>query len=303
MIRTLEELSKKAINQEKCRMVVACAEDETVLEAVYMAEKLGAIKPVLVGDKDKILEIAGRCHFPVGEGDVIDVKDKAEACQYSAKLVGEGRADLIMKGFVDTSYILKAVLNKENGLRQDRILSHVLVLEVPGFDRLFLLTDSALNIAPDLEQKVSILKNAVDVAKALENPEPKVAVLCAVEKVNPKMQCTLDAAALKEMNLNGEITGCKVDGPLAMDNAVSPEAAKHKGISSEVAGYADILLAPDIEAGNMINKSMEYFAHAKKAGVIMGAKAPVVLTSRATSAESKMYSILLGIITASTREE
>ena len=304
MIRTMQEIVDAAAAGSRCSMAVACAADKAVLEAVCAAEEKGLISPILVGDKAEILRIALENGLKIKEDSIVDIPDKAEACQEAARLTGEGRASLIMKGMVDTSYIMKAVLNKDNGLRTGRVLSHVAAIEVGGYDHLFMVTDSALNIAPDLSQKVHIAENAAEAAHALGIDEPKVAVLCAVEKVNPKMQCTLDAAELKKMNEEGAITGCVIDGPLALDNAVSPEAAKHKGIESRVAGNADILLVPEIEAGNMLNKAMEHFAHGKKAGVIMGAKVPVVLVSRATSAESKMYSIALGsLIAAKTREE
>lgn len=185
-----------------------------------------------------------------------------------------------MKGFVDTSVMLKAVLNKELGLRGTGLISHVGILKVSGFDRLFFVSDSAMTIAPDLKAKADIIRNAVKVARAFGLDQPKVAVLCAVEKVNEKMPATVDAQTLTEMNERGEITGCLVKGPLQLDNAVSPEAARHKGITHPVAGNADILITPDIQAGNILNKSMEYFARADKAGVIMGAKKPIILTSR-----------------------
>ena len=207
-----------------------------------------------------------------------------------------------MKGMVDTSVIMKAVLNKEFGLSLGGVLSHVGVLEVAGFDRLFAITDSALNIAPDLEAKEAIVNNAVAVCHALGNEEPKVAALCAVEKVNEKMPCTLDAEQLTKRNQEGQITGCVIGGPYALDNAVSAEAAAHKVIASPIAGKADVLLVPDIEAGNLLIKSMEYFGRAKKAGVIMGAKIPVALTSRATAPESKMYTIAIAKIIADSRE-
>lgn len=303
MLRTLEEVLAAAKRTGVCTMAVAVAQDEDVLAAVYKAVEAGIVKPILVGDKAEILKIAGKAGIPVTEESILDETDKAEACQKAALLIKEGKADLVMKGFVDTSVVMKAILNKENDLKKSSQISHVLALEVAGFDRLFYVTDSAMNIAPTLEQKVAILENAVEVAHALGNAEPKVAALCAVEKVNQKMPCTLDAAELKERNQRGEITGCVVDGPLALDNAVSVHAAEHKGISGPVAGHADILLVPDIEAGNMLNKAMEYFGHAKKAGVMMGAKIPIVLTSRASSAESKMYSIAMGVLVASKTKE
>ena len=303
MLRTLEEVLAAAKQSEPRTIAVAAAQDKDVLTAVYAAVREGIVRPLLVGDKAQILRIAEEAQLPVLQEHIVDEPDKAAACQKAAALARDHKADLLMKGFVDTSLVMKAVLNHENDLKKSGTISHVAVMEVPGFDRLFYVTDSAMNIAPSLEQKAAILENAVETAHALGNDEPKAAVLCAVEKVNPKMECTLDAQELTARNRRGEIRGCVVDGPLALDNAVSPEAAKHKGIDSPVAGYADILLVPDIEAGNMLNKSMEHFAHAKKAGVMMGAKVPIVLTSRATSAQSKMYSIALGVLIASKQKE
>lgn len=303
MLRTLEEVLAAAKASEPRTLAVAAAQDLDVLTAVCAAEREGIIRPLLVGDRAQIESIAEEAGLSVQPEQIIDEPDKAAACQKAAQLARDRQADLLMKGFVDTSLIMKAVLNYENDLKKSSTISHVAVMEVPGFDRLFHVTDSAMNVAPTLEQKAAILTNAVEVAHALGNEEPKVAALCAVEKVNPKMPCTLDAEALTERAHSGEFGRCLVDGPLALDNAVSPEAAKHKGIDSPVAGYADILFVPDIEAGNMLNKAMEYFAHAKKAGIMMGAKVPVVLTSRATSAQSKMYSIALGVLIASKQKE
>lgn len=303
MLRSLDEILAAAKQSKPRTIAVAAAQDLDVLTAVYAAAGQGIAKPLLVGDRSEILAIAQGAGLPVAETDIIDEPDRAAACMRAAVLARDKKADLLMKGFVDTSLIMKAVLSSENDLKKTAQISHVAVMEVPGFDRLFYVTDSAMNIAPTLEQKAAILENAVETAHALGNPMPKAAVLCAVEKVNPKMPCTLDAQELAQRNRRGEIAGCLVDGPLALDNAVSPEAARHKGIDSPVAGHADILLVPDIEAGNLLNKAMEYFAGAKKAGVMMGAKIPIVLTSRATSAQSKLYSIALGVVIASQAAE
>ena len=252
----------------------------------------------LVGNEKEIREIAAEHEIDLSKFEVVNEEEKPEACATAIKLVKEGKASLPMKGFVDTSVALKALLNKEYGLRTGNLICHVGLMEVQGFDRMFLLSDSAMTIAPTLEQKVDLIKACTQIAHAMGNENPKVAVLCAVEKVNPKMPATLDAAELTRMNEEGEITGCMVKGPLAMDNAVSPEAARHKGIDHPVAGNADVLITPDIEAGNILNKSMEYFAKCRKAGCIMGAAKPMVLTSRASSDESKMNSIALAILAA-----
>lgn len=298
MIKTFEDLieSAKAIGPKT--IAVAVAQDPDVLVSVYNAYKYGIVNPVLVGKKDEIETIADKSGIDLAGFDIVDIADKTDACRRAVQMVAAGEAALPMKGFVDTSVILKAVLDKEIGLMRGRLLSHVGVLAVPGYDRLFIQSDAAMNISPNLDEKVDIINNAVEVAHALGNDMPKVAVLCAVEKVNPKMPATVDAQELAKMNEQGIISGCIVAGPLALDNAVSPEAARHKGIDNPVAGNADLLITPDIEAGNVLNKAMEYFGRAEKAGIIMGARTPIVLTSRASSDRSKLNSIALAVMVA-----
>lgn len=298
MIKNFKEVMEIARQRGPKVISVACAQDQEVLLAVNAAKKEGIADAILVGDQEQITSIAKELKIDVNQFEIIDIKDLAEASLKAVELVSSGRAHMVMKGLVDTSIILKAVLNQEVGLRTGNVLSHVAVFDVAGYDRLFLVTDAAMNIDPDLPTKKQIIENAVEVAKALDIEIPKVGVICAKEKPNPKMPDTMDAQALEEMNQKGEITGCVVGGPFALDNAISVEAAKHKGIDHPVAGYADILLAPDIEAGNVLYKSMVFFAKAKNAGVIVGAKAPVVLTSRADSDEAKLYSIALGVLCA-----
>lgn len=292
MIKTLDELRNVSASS---KLAVAVAQDAEVLLAVDGARKLGIASAILVGDEPQIRAIAESLNIDPANYQIVHEADKVEACRKAVKLVRDKEADVVMKGLVDTSIILKAVLDKEIGLRQSPVLSHVAVFEVPGYDRLFYLTDAAMNIAPDMETKKHIISNAVKVAHALGNENPIVAALCAVEKVNPKMQATLDAAALVEANQAGQIPGCTVIGPLALDNAISVEAAHHKGITDPNAGHADILLVPAIEVGNVFYKSMVFMAWAKNAGVIVGAKAPVVLTSRADSDETKLNSIALAL--------
>ena len=301
-IRSFEELIQKVKTLEPKTIAVAAAQDEDVLLSVENARRLGIANAVLVGDKAEIVKIAAKNNIDVNNFTIIDVQDKEEACRIAVGLVRQGKAALPMKGFVETPSILKAVLSSEFGLRTGNLISHVGVLEVSGFGRLFLVSDSAMTIAPTLENKVDIINNSVRVAHALGIEVPKIAVLCAVENVNAKMPATLDAEMLTRMNEDGRITGCMVKGPLALDNAVSPEAARHKGINHPVAGNADILITPDIEAGNILNKSMEYFARAEKAGVLMGAKTPIILTSRASSDRSKLHSIALGLLIAAREE-
>lgn len=298
MIRNFQDVMMIAKERGPKIVSVACAEDVEVLVAVNEAKKEGIAEAILVGDLAKIQAIALEKNIDLNQFQVMDIKDATEASRKAVELVSTGKAHMVMKGLVDTSVILKAVLDGEIGLRTGNVLSHVAVFDVKGYDRMFLVTDAAMNIAPDLQTKKQITENAVQVAHALDIEEPKVAVICAKEKANPKMPDTMDAAALQEMSEKSKIKGCLVGGPFALDNAVSVEAAKHKGIDHPVAGYADILLAPDIEAGNVLYKSMVFFAGAKNAGVIVGAKAPIVLTSRADSDEAKLYSIALGVLCA-----
>lgn len=298
MVRTFDEILRAAKDKGPKIIAVAVAQDIEVLSAVNGAKDLGIANAILVGDKDEISKSAKECGVDINKFDIIDIKEKDEACRKAVELVSTGKAHIVMKGLVDTSVILKAVLDEKIGLRTGNVLSHVAVFDVSGYDRLFYVTDAAMNIAPNVLQKKQIIENAVQVANALGNDNPKVALLAAVEKVNPKMQATLDAAELVKMNESGELTGCTLGGPFALDNAVSVEASKHKGITHPVAGYADILLVPDIEAGNILYKSMVFLARAKNAGVIVGAKAPVVLTSRADSDEAKLNSIAIAALMA-----
>jgi phosphate butyryltransferase len=295
----LESLIDKATQLEGNTVAVAVAEDEEVLEAVIEALNLNLADFILFGDKEKINTILNVNHLDSKKGSkklsVIHADSNALAAELAVRAVSNKEATVLMKGNIPTSVLLKAVLNKEFGLRTGNVLSHVAVFEVPDFDRFTIVTDAGMNIAPDLEQKAQIVKNAATLARAIGIEYPKVAPIAAVEVVNPVMQATVDAAALSMMNKRGQITGCIVDGPLALDNAVSALAAEHKGIHSEVAGRADILLVPTIEVGNVLYKSLIYFAKAKVGAVIAGAKAPIVLTSRADSAESKLYSLALAI--------
>jgi len=298
MIRTFEEILNKVKCGERKKIAVAVAQDEPVLEAVRDAKNMGLADAVLVGDKEKIQEIANTLGINLDDFEVIDEKDNAKAAMKAVELVSTKKADMLMKGLIDTATFLRAVLDKEKGLRTGRVLSHVAVFEVPALQRILLVTDAAMNIAPDLNTKKQILENAVKVAHAIGIEVPKVAPVCAVEVVNPDMQPTLDAAALSKMNDRGQIKGCIVDGPLAIDNALSEEAAKHKGIKSPVAGHADIILVPNIETGNVMYKTLTYTANAKNGGILVGAAAPVILTSRADSNESKLYSIALACLVA-----
>ncbi|NYS74318.1 phosphate butyryltransferase [Bacillus sp. BH32] len=296
----LEYLIDQAAGQPKKTVAVAVAEDHEVIEAVAKAIKLQLAQFRLYGNQEKIMGMLQEHGLQTSEHvEVIAAMSNAEAAELSVKAVRNGEADVLMKGNIPTANILKAVLNKEWGLRKGSVLSHVAAFEVPNYDCLIFVTDAAMNIAPDVTQKAAIIQNTVEVAQAIGIDLPKVAPIAAVEVVNPAMQATIDAAMLTQMNRRGQIKDCIVDGPLALDNAVSQIAAEHKGIVSDVAGKADILLVPTIEAGNVLYKSLVYFADAKVGAMIAGAKAPVVLTSRADSAETKVYSLALAVATAS----
>lgn len=296
MVKNFDMLLKQAKNRKKMRLAVAAAQDAEVMVAVENARSMGIIDGILVGDKDKISDMAQACDINLDNYEVIDDKDINQAAKTAVSLVSSGRADFLMKGILGTADLLRAVLNKEDGLRTGNLLSHVMVYSVPTYHKLLFLTDGGMVTYPDLQQKVQIVQNAVACARALDISPVNVAPLCAVEVVNPDMQSTMDAAVLSKMNQRGQIRDCIIDGPLALDNAISLEAAKHKGITSPIAGDADVLLVPNIEAGNLLGKSLTYFAGAKSAGVIMGAKSPIVLVSRADTSESKLYSIALGSV-------
>ncbi len=293
------EIMQAARQKGPKTIAVAAAQDLEVLLAVKNARDLGLAEAILVGNASRIRQIAQENQLDLTGVAIIDQADAAQACRTAVQLVSEGKAQILMKGLVDTAVILKAVLDKEIGLRTENVLSHVAVAEIAGYDRLFYITDAAMNIEPDLITKKQIIENSIQVANALGNDHPKVACICAVEKVNAKMKATVDAAALVKMNESGELSGCLVAGPLALDNAVSLEAAQHKGITNPVAGNADILVMPFIEPGNMLYKSIVFFAKGKLAGIVVGAKAPIVLTSRADSDEAKLNSIAIGVLMAS----
>lgn len=290
----LEDLVSQAKNQQvKPVIAVAEAGDQEVMESVIRAYKEGIAHFILFGNGEVISSWLEKNTNDSTPG--IEIVSTNTAAIDAVKAVHDGKADILMKGLVSTSVLLKAVLNKEFGLRTGKVLSHVAAFEITGYDRLIFVTDAAMNINPDLNQKSQILQNAIDFVQQTGVAQPKTAVLAAVETVNPAMQATLDAASLTVMNLRNQITGGIVEGPLALDNAISMEAAAHKGISGKVAGKADILLVPTIETGNILYKSLIYFARAKVGAVICGAKAPIVLTSRADSSESKYLSIALAV--------
>lgn len=298
LIKSLDQVLQVAKERGPKTIAVACAQDADVLLAVDNAKRQGIAEAILVGNQSEIERLASENKIDLSGYEILNIEDLAEASLKAVELVTTGKAHMVMKGLVDTAIILKAVLNKEVGLRTGNVLSHVAVFDVPDYHKLLLVTDAAMNIAPDLEGKKMILENAVTLAKALDIEEAKVAVICAKEKMNPKMPATVDAAELQKMSEAGDIKNCIVGGPLAIDNAVSKEAAKLKKIDHPVAGDADILLAPTIEAGNILYKTLGFLTKSKGAGIIVGAKAPVILTSRADDDETKLNSIAMGVLMA-----
>ncbi|MGP4074346.1 phosphate butyryltransferase [Halobacillus sp. K22] len=295
-MKTLDQMVEQVNRLELKTVAVAQAEDEEVLRAVKKTRELGIGRFLLTGDKEAITTLAEKMNIDLkDEGITLLNCAREHAASEAVKAVHNKEAHVVMKGNVDTKTLLKAVLDKNYGLRAGGVLSHVALFEVPGREKLIFLTDAAMNIAPTLQEKVQIINNAVEVASLAGWNLPKVAALTAVEVVNPAMPATEDAAILTQMNRRGQISNCIVDGPLAFDNAVDKKAAEQKGVQSEVAGQADILMVPTIEVANALYKSFMYFANAKVAAVISGAKAPIVLTSRADSAESKVYSLALAL--------
>jgi phosphate butyryltransferase len=280
------------------KMVLAASEDAHSLNAVVSAANEKIILPILVGDREKTFGMADILNLDISKYDFIEAASPVEAVTTSVKMVHDKKADVLMKGKVGTSDMLSCVLNKEYGLRTGRLLSHFAYFEVETYHKLIAVTDVAMNIAPNLDEKIQILNNSVKVLNNLGIEKPKVAVLGAVEKVSTLMEATLDAALLSKMNQRDQILNCIVDGPLAFDNAVSVESARHKEIKSEVAGDTDLLLMPDIEVGNVLYKTLVFFARAKVASMIVGASAPIVLTSRSDSEQAKFDSILLAAVAA-----
>lgn len=291
-MKTFDELLKQSAAGEKKTIAIACAADKEVLEAVTQALHHQLAKFILFDTEESFASFSEL--VPKHEDVEVRYSSSSQlAVREAAQAAGKGQADALMKGHVDTAALLREVLRDDNGLKTGKTISHVAVFEFPDFDRLLFVTDAAMNIAPDIKQKKDIIVNSVAVAHRIGISHPIVSPLSAVEVVNPSMPSSTDAALLTMMNQRGQISGCTVEGPLAFDNAISVASATAKGIESQAAGHADILVVPNIEAGNILYKSFMYFAHAKVGAVIEGAKVPIVLTSRADSAESKLYSIAL----------
>lgn len=292
IIAKVKECGKKTV-------AVSVAQDSAVLEAVQAAKERGIADAILVGDEAKIREIAASLNMDPDGFEIINEPDMIQASLTAVKLAHDGKVDMYMKGLIDTKNFLKSVLDKEVGLRTGNALSHVAVFEIPGIEQLLFLTDVAFMTYPTLEDKVNIINNTVPVCKACGIENPKVAPLAAVEVVNPKMPATVDAAELARMNEAGEITGCIVDGPLSLDLAIDPEAAKHKGATDrKIQGDADVLLFPDIHAGNLVYKAIVHMTDMKNGCILTGTKVPVILTSRSDTFETKVNSIALAAVVA-----
>lgn len=298
MVKNFEEVLKKVKSLETKTVAVAVAQDEPVLQAIMEAKNQGIANAILVGDEEKIKVVAASINMDLSQFEIVHEANAAKAALKAVELVSSGKADMVMKGLVDTANFLRAVLNKEVGLRTGRLMSHVAVFEIDGVDRLIFLTDAAFNMYPELKDKVDIINNSVKMAHAIGIECPKVAPICAVEVVNPSMPATLDAAMLSKMSDRGQIKGCIVDGPLALDNALSEEAARHKNVTGPVAGKADIMVLPNIEAANVMYKTLTYTSDSKNGGLLVGTTAPVILTSRSDSFETKMNSIALAALVA-----
>ena len=298
MSKSFEELISKANQKTLKKVSVSNAQDEPVLQAVKAAKEQNIATAILVGDEAKIREIAASIDMDLTDFEIINEPDTEAAALKAVELVHNGEADMLLKGLLETKTFLKSVLNKEVGLRTGKMLSHVCVFEIEGIDRLLFFTDVAFNTYPTLADKVNIINNAVEVAHACGIECPKVAPLCAVETVNPKMQPTVDADNLTKMYEGGDFKGCQIYGPLSMDLAIDPEAAVHKGVDNPVAGHADILLFPNIDAGNITYKILVRTANVKIGNVLVGTSAPVVLTSRSDDFQTKLNSIALATVIA-----
>lgn len=295
-MRSFQEIVEAAGERGPLRFVVAQAADGTVLKAAAEARRLGIGEFTLVGRAADIREAAYGAAVDPEAFRIVEPPAGSSCAAEAVRAVRAGEAQVLVKGMLPTADLMREAVNPDRGLTAGLLLSHVGVFLVPGRDRFLLVTDAALNIAPDLKEKAGIVQNAIDLAGKLGIEDPVAAILCAVETVNPKMPATIDAACLSKMADRGQIRGGRVEGPLALDNAVDPEAARHKGIRGELAGHADILVVPDIEAGNVLYKALQWFAGAGEAGVVVGGAAPIVLTSRADSLEGKLHSLALGAL-------
>lgn len=293
-VGNFDQLLSFVRSKEKKKLAIAFAEGEEIVEAVKQATEEDILQAVLIGEGAKIMDHCQKLNFDLNKVEIIDAKDPKLACQLAVELVKRKKADMLMKGKVDTPTLLKAVLDKETGLRTGGLLSHVAVVEVENYHKVMLVTDGGININPDVNKKIDILKNAIEVAKKLGIQKPKVSCLTAVELVNPEMQETVDAAVLVKMAERGDIKDVIIDGPVAFDIAIDLQAARMKGIISPIAGDTDIFLVPNIAAGNIFVKALIYLAKAKVGGIVVGGGVPIVLLSRSDTAAMKLYSMALG---------
>jgi phosphate butyryltransferase len=300
VFQNLDELVSAALKKGPARIAVAAGQDPDVLESLQKAQDINLALPTLIGQAEKILALGQEVGFKISEDQIIHEPDELAAARMAISLIRDGRADLLMKGKLSTALLLRAVLDKEQGLRTGRLLSQVIVFQVPGFSRLMLMTDAAINIAPSLEQKAEICRNAIDVAHTIDIKNPNLALLCAIEFANPDMPATVDAAALTMMNRRGQISGAYLEGPIALDVPLSRFAAERKNIHSPLVENTDIFVAPDIEAANILYRAILYFAGGESAGIVVGAKVPLVLLSRAETPETKIRSIALAVLAAGT---
>ena len=298
MFKNLDELVDAARARGPVKIAVAAAHDADVIGALKQAQEIELAVATLIGNAEKIRALVSEAGFDIPDSRIVDEPDTATAARRAVEMVRDGSASLLMKGKINTGELIRVVLNKESGLRTGRMLSQVIVFQVPSIDRLMIMTDAAINIAPTLEHKAEICRNAIEVAHALGIEHPNVAVLCALEFVKSDMPATLDAAGLTMMNRRGQITGGYVEGPIAMDVPLSRFAAERKGIESPLTANTDIFLAPDIEAANILYRAILYFAHGESGGVVLGAKVPLVLLSRAETPETKIRSIAIGALTS-----
>ncbi len=292
MIKNLEFLIQEVRNNEKKKIAIAVAEDLEILELVKETISLDLAEFILIGDKDKIEKLADENNIRINS-EIIDEKDHKKAAEKAVESVREGRADALMKGLLHTGTFLKAVLNKEKGLNTGGLISQVSIFDKEYGEGLQLLTDCAIAIQPSLDEKKQIIENSIELAKKLGYKKPKIALLSALEVVNPAIQDTIDAAILSKMGDRGQIKDAIIDGPFALDNAISPDAARHKGIGGEVAGRADVLVAPNLQVGNVLTKALTFYAHKDVAAAIMGAGAPIIMTSRSDFMKNKLLSIAL----------
>lgn len=303
MIEKLRQIEGLISGHTGNRMIVVAAHDENVLSAVKDVYEKKYLDLILIGDKEKILQIADKISLDVSRINIIKELDTAESARIAVNLVKNGEGEILMKGLIQTADFMRAVMEKDKGLRTNSLISHVEIVEAATYPKLLFISDAGINIAPDLKQKAEIIRNAVDVAHKLGITQPKVAVLSAIESVNPDIESTIDASALSKMAQRGQITGCLVDGPLSMDLAISGESVRKKGVVSEVAGNADILIPPDINTANILLKALVFLGNSESCSVLTGTRAPLVVTSRADSSRTKYYSILLALAMSIHRGE